>query len=97
MSDGCGRLALRAIEKIAPCSSGPCRPGVAVCLRRGGCSRLDGHDPDQALRGFAAVRRADGQGALMQPVRRSSGRRDQTISIAISLPGPTQSSVVSLT
>lgn len=66
-----------------------------VC--RGGCSRLDGHDPDQALRGFAAVRRADRQGALMQPVRRSSGRRDQTISIAISLPGPTQSSVVSLT
>jgi hypothetical protein len=65
MSDGCGRLALRACEKNYPCPGGPCRPagGVAVYLPGGGSSGLDGHDRDQALQGFAAVKRADRQGA----------------------------------
>jgi hypothetical protein len=65
MSDGCGRLALCACEENSPRSSGPCRLAgrVAVCLPRGSRNRLDSHDRDQALQGFAAVKRADRQGA----------------------------------
>ena len=53
------RLALYACEENSPGPGGPCRPAgrVAVYLPGGGRSRLDSHDRDQALQGFAAVRR----------------------------------------
>jgi len=65
MSDGSGRLALRACQENSPRPSGPCRPagGVAVCLPGGRRNRLDGHDRGQALQGFAAVRRSVLEGA----------------------------------
>jgi len=51
ISDGCGRLSLRATETIVPCSSGPCRPAprIAVCLPGGRRDRLNDHDCNQAV------------------------------------------------
>jgi len=58
MSDGCGKLALCASEENCSRQGSPCWPAgrVAVHLSGGGNSRLDGHDRDEALQGFATVR-----------------------------------------
>jgi len=58
MSDGCGKLALRANEENSPRPGGRYlrAGGVAVCLPGGGRNRLADHDRNHALQRLAAVR-----------------------------------------